>query len=322
MTAVRSGSTPASGPRTHEDRTAPRAPQPPRRAGERTGARRPGAAGGPAARRLRRSLLHLVLGVVAALYLSPLLYMLTTSLKTRGEAGATEPRWTPDPFTLDAYRHVLGSTDSPVMQWFLNSLLAATAHAALVLATATPAAYALARMDFRGRGVIFAGVVATLFVPPVILLVPNFLIVNELAWVDTLPAIVVPAAAGAFGVFFLRQFFLTLPGELEEAAEIDGCNRWQIFVRVVLPLARPALVTLALLSFLTNWNDFLWPLYVLLSPESLTLPAGLANFQGANNIRYDLLMAGAVIASVPVLLLYVVAQRWVIEGVSRSGLKG
>ncbi|URN14222.1 carbohydrate ABC transporter permease [Streptomyces radiopugnans] len=109
---------------------------------------------------------------------------------------------------------------------------------------------------------------------------------------------------------------------MEEAAEIDGCNRWQIFVRVVLPLARPALVTLALLSFLTNWNDFLWPLYVLLSPESLTLPAGLANFQGANNIRYDLLMAGAVIASVPVLLLYVVAQRWVIEGVSRSGLKG
>ncbi|HEX5569670.1 MAG TPA: carbohydrate ABC transporter permease [Streptomyces sp.] len=280
-------------------------------------------AAGPATRRrLRRSLLHLVLAVVAALYLSPLLYMLVTSFKTRGEAGATDPRWIPDPVTLDAYRHVLGSTDSPVMQWFLNSLLAAGAHTLLVLATAAPAAYALARMDFRGKGVIFTAVVATLFVPPVILLVPNFLIVNELAWVDSLPAVIVPAAAGAFGVFFLRQFFLSLPAELEEAAEIDGCNRWQIFVRVVLPLSRPALATLGLLAFLANWNDFLWPLYVLLSPESLTLPAGLANFQGANNIRYDLLMAGAVIASVPVMLLYIVAQRWVIEGVSRSGLKG
>ncbi|MCF6523841.1 carbohydrate ABC transporter permease [Streptomyces sp. JJ36] len=275
-----------------------------------------------AVRKLRRSLLHLVLAVVALGYLSPLVYMLVTSFKTRGDAGATEPAWIPDPATLDAYRHVLGATDSPVAQWFLNSLLAATGHAALVLATATPAAYALARLEFRGRGVIFTVVVATLFVPPMILLIPNFLIVNELMWVDTLPAVIVPMAGGAFGVFFLRQFFLTLPGELEEAAELDGCNRWQIFLRVVLPLSRPALVTLGLLAFLMNWNDFLWPLYVLLSPESLTLPAGLANFQNANSIRYDLLMAGAVIASVPVLLLYVVAQRWVIEGVSRSGLKG
>jgi multiple sugar transport system permease protein len=152
--------------------------------------------------------------------------------------------------------------------------------------------------------------------------VPNFLIVNELSWVDSLPAVIVPAAASAFGVFFLRQFFTTLPGELEEAAELDGCNRWQTFTRVVLPLARPALVTLFVLSFLTNWNDFLWPMFVLLSPESLTLPAGLGTFQGANNIRYDLLMSGAVIASVPVILLYLVAQRWVIEGISRSGLKG
>jgi multiple sugar transport system permease protein len=276
----------------------------------------------PGRRKLRRSLLHLILAVVAALYLSPLLYMLVTSFKTSGAAGSTDPQWIPDPATLEAYRHILTATDSPVLLWLFNSLLAATAHAALVLLTATPAAYALARLEFRGRGAVFAGIVATLFVPPVILLVPNFLIVNQFAWVDSLPAVIVPAAASAFGVFFLRQFFLTLPAELEEAAEIDGCNRWQIFVRVVLPLSRPALATLGLLAFLTNWNDFLWPLYVLLSPESLTLPAGLANFQGANNVRFDLLMAGAVIASVPVLLLYLVAQRWVIEGVSRSGLKG
>ncbi|MEN3540693.1 carbohydrate ABC transporter permease [Microbispora sp. ZYX-F-249] len=273
-------------------------------------------------RGLRRSLLHLVLAVIAALYVSPLVYMAVTSVKTREAAGSTTPQWIPHPATVGAYGEILGSTDFPAVTWFLNSLAAATGHAVLVLVTAAPAAYALARLDFRGRGVMFTVIVATLFVPPVVLLVPNFLIVNELAWVDSLPAVVVPAAAGAFGVFFLRQFFTALPGELEEAAELDGCNRWQTFTRVVLPLAKPALVTLFVLSFLSNWNDFLWPLFVLLSPESLTLPAGLGNFQSANNIRYDLLMAGAMIASVPVLLLYLVAQRWIIEGISRSGLKG
>jgi multiple sugar transport system permease protein len=273
-------------------------------------------------RRLRRTLLHLVLAVIAVLYLSPLIYMLATSFKTNEGAGSTEPRWIPDPATLNAYREILNSPDSPILTWFVNSLISATGYAVLVLVTAAPAAYALARFRFRGRKTIFVMVVATLFVPPVVLLIPNFLIVNELSWVDSLPAVIVPAAAGAFGVFFLRQFFITLPNELEEAAELDGCNRWQIFTSIALPLARPALVTLFLLSFLTNWNDFLWPIYVLLSPESLTLPAGLGNFQGANNIRYDLLMAGAVIASLPVIVLYLVAQRWVIEGISRSGLKG
>ncbi|MDH2429457.1 carbohydrate ABC transporter permease [Sphaerisporangium sp. TRM90804] len=276
----------------------------------------------PSAVRVRRALLHLVLAVVAALYISPLVYMVTTSFKTREGAGSTTPQWIPSPATTGAYREILDSADSPIMTWFANSLIAATGHAVLVLATAAPAAYALARLSFRGRSTIFTVVVATLFVPPVVLLVPNFLIVNELAWVDSLPAVIVPAAAGAFGVFFLRQFFLTLPAELEEAAELDGCNRWQIFTTIALPLAKPALVTLFLLSFLTNWNDFLWPIYVLLSPDALTLPAGLGNFQSANTIRYDLLMAGAVIASVPVILLYLVAQRWVIEGISRSGLKG
>ena len=297
--------------------------QRPTTTGTSAGERRPPGETRPAAvRRLRRSLLHLVLAVVAALYLSPLLYMLVTSFKTGEAAGSTDPQWIPSPATLQAYREILGATDSPVVQWLFNSVLAAAAHAALVLVTATPAAYALARMQFRGQGVFFTSIVATLFVPPMVLLIPNFLIVNEFAWVDSLPAVIVPGAASAFGVFFLRQFFLTVPAELEEAAELDGCNRWQIFVKVILPLSKPALTTLGMLSFLANWNDFLWPLYVLLSPESLTLPAGLANFQNANSIHYDLLMAGAVIASVPVLLLYIVAQRWVIEGVSRSGLKG
>jgi multiple sugar transport system permease protein len=184
------------------------------------------------------------------------------------------------------------------------------------------AAYALARMRFRGRRTAFALIVATLFVPPTTLIIPNFLIVDTLGWVDTLTVVVVPGAASAFGVFFLRQFFLTLPRELEEAAVLDGATPWQVFLRVVLPLSRPALATLAVLSFLTNWNDFLWPVFVLFSPEQLTLPPGLGLLQGEYVTDYPVIMAGAVLASVPVLILYVLAQRHIIQGVSRSGLKG
>lgn len=270
----------------------------------------------------RTTLRYVALAVLALLFISPLIFMLVTSFKTRAEAGGIPPTWIPQNPTTQAYDEVVNSPGAPVLRWFANSLIAAAANAALVVATAAMAAYPLARMDFRGKRLVFGLIIATLFVPPVILIIPNYLIMGELLWLDTLAAVIVPSAASAFGVFFLRQFFISLPGELEEAARLDGANRWQIFWRVVLPLSRPALVTIALLSFLTNWNDFLWPVYVLFSPEAQTLPAGLSTLQSANAVRYDLLMAGAVVASLPVLILFVFAQRFVIEGVSRSGLKG
>ena len=265
---------------------------------------------------------YLVLGILGLLFISPIIFMVVTSFKTRQETTAIPPSWIPSDPTTQAYREILTSSGTPVLRWFANSVFAAVCNAALVVATAALAAYPLARMEFRGKRIVFAIIVATLFVPPVILTIPNYLIVGQLAWLDTLVAVIVPTAASAFGVFFLRQFFLSLPKELEEAATLDGANRFQTFFRVILPLSRPALATLAMLSFLTNWNDFLWPVYVLFSPESQTLPAGLATLQSANSVRYDLLMAGAVIASVPALLLFVFAQRFVIEGVSRSGIKG
>src|SRR4051794_37682687 len=277
----------------------------------------------PAPVKGRRAPRYVVLTVIAPGVVSPLIFMLVTSFKTRTDATSLPPSWIPSPFSLDAYKALLaGSGETPVLRWFGNSMLAAGCHALLVVATSAMAAYALARMEFRGKKLVFGAIIATLFVPPVILIIPNYLIVGKLYWLDTLIAIIVPTAASAFGVFFLRQFFIGLPLELEEAARLDGANRWQVFWKVVLPLSRPALVTLAMLSFLTNYNDFLWPVYVLFSPESQTLPAGLATLQTANAVRYDLLMAGAVVASVPVLLLYVAAQRFIIEGVSRSGLKG
>jgi multiple sugar transport system permease protein len=273
-------------------------------------------------RPVRNTVRLVVLVALALAFISPLIFMIATSFKTRADATGIPPTWIPNPFSLQAYESILGAPGTPVLQWFANSMVAAVANSVLVVLTASLAAYPLARMSFKGKNLVFGAIVATLLIPPVILIIPNYLVVGALGWLNTLVAIIVPTAASAFGVFFMRQFFLSLPIELEEAAVLDGTNRFQIFTKIVLPLAKPAMATLALLAFLTNWNDFLWPVYVLFSPEVQSLPAGLSTLQSANAVRYDLLMAGAVIASVPVLLLFVFLQRFIIEGVSRSGVKG
>ncbi len=274
-------------------------------------------------RLIKSILFYAGLIILTIVFVAPLVWMLSTSLKPNFMTTQFPPQWIPSEFTLEGFSRILApGTEYPVFRWFLNSMAAATAHAALVLVTASSAAYALARMEFRGRNILFAIIIVTLFIPGFVFVIPQYLIVDTFGWLDTLWAVIVPGAAGAFGVFFLRQFFLSLPGELEEAALIDGANRFQIFTRIVLPLSKAPLATLALLSFLTNWNDFLWPVYVLFSPESKTLPPGLSVLQDAYNTNYTLIMAGGVVASVPVLIIFFVAQRYIIEGVSRSGLKG
>jgi multiple sugar transport system permease protein len=283
---------------------------------------------GDATRRHRRSLTAsvpfiLTMAVLGFVFVAPLVYMLLTSFKTANDATSSSLSWLPAHWTLHGYRALTNTTaQTPVLQWFVNSMIAAVCNAALVVSTSALAAYALARMDFPGKRLFTAMVLSTLFIPSFVLLIPNYLIVNKLHWVDSLLAVIVPSAAGAFGVFFMRQFYASLPVELEEAGRIDGANSWQIFVRLVLPLARPGLATLTVLAFLTNWNDFLWPVYVLISSNKLTLPAGLGILQGASVIDYPIVMAGAVIASVPVLILFTAVQRHVIESVARSGLKG
>jgi multiple sugar transport system permease protein len=275
---------------------------------------------GPSA--ARRTAFYGGLILLTLVFVSPLLFMVTTSFKTDVESVSATPTWIPKQPTIEGYRTMLETAQTPVLRWFLNSLLAATGQAILIVIVASMAAYALARMEFRGRRLLTVMILATLFIPPVSLLVPNYVIVSQLGWLDSLPAVIVPGAAAAFGVFFLRQFFISLPHELEEAALLDGANRFQIFYKVILPLSKPALATLALLSFLVNWNDFLWPLYVLFSPDRLTLQPGLSTLQSAFTTNYATIMVGGVIASIPVLIMYIVAQRFVIEGVSRSGLKG
>jgi multiple sugar transport system permease protein len=272
---------------------------------------------------LGQVLFWLMLAVLTLIFLAPLLWMLVTSFKTAEASTSLELSWIPQPWDISAYQTLFSAgSANPVLRWFFNSMFSAAVNAVLIVAVDAAAAYALARMDFPGKKLIFTTVITTIFLPTFVFLIPNFLIVSRLGWLDSLWAIIVPSAGGAFGVFFLRQFFSTLPKELEEAAIIDGANQWKIFVKVILPLSRPALSTLAVLSFLTNWNDFLWPVYVLFSPETQTLPSGLAKLQNAATVNYPIIMAGAVVASVPVIMIFIIAQRQVIESVSRSGLKG
>lgn len=262
------------------------------------------------------------LGLLALLFLTPLLWMTSTSLKSTNEVSQADLTFLPQDPTLEGYRTILGAPQTPVAQWFLNSMIAATAQTMLVLVVATMAAYALARLSFPGKRTITALILATLFVPPISMLIPNYVIVARFGWLDSLTAVIVPGAAAAFGVFFMRQFFLSMPIELEEAALLDGASRWKIFLTVIVPLSRPALATLALLTFLTNWNDFMWPLFVLFSPERLTIQPGLSTLQSAYTTDYATILAGGAIASIPVLFLFLISQRFVIEGIARGGLKG
>jgi len=271
--------------------------------------------------RIGRGALYAALVVVALTIILPLVWIVITSFKTDTDVISNPYSVLPNPFSVDAYR-TLASGQQPIFRWLLNSLVAATLQTVLVLVTASMGAYALARLEFRGKRLVFGVIIGTLLVPPVIFLIPNYLIVQNLGWLDTLWAVSVPGAAGAFGIFFLRQFFVGLPNEIEEAARIDGAGDIRIFLQIVLPLAKPALSTLAILTFLGNWNDFLWPIYVLLSPENLTLQPGLSQLQGAYSTHFSIVMAGAVIASVPVLVLFSMAQKQIVESVASSGVKG
>ncbi|MDT0215020.1 carbohydrate ABC transporter permease [Rothia sp. ARF10] len=270
----------------------------------------------------RRPWRAVFLALLGLLFLTPLLWMVSTSLKSTAEVSRADLNFIPGEVSSEGYQKILDAPQTPVATWFLNSMLAATGQTLLVLVVATMAAYALARLSFPGKRIITGVVLATLFVPPISLLIPNYVIVSKFGWLDSLAAVIVPGAAGAFGVFFMRQFFLGLPIELEEAALLDGASRFKIFLTVIVPLSRPALATLALLTFLANWNDFLWPLYVLFSPERLTIQPGLSTLQSAYTTDYATILAGGVIASIPVLLLFLISQRFVIEGIARGGVKG
>ncbi len=273
-------------------------------------------------RRLSNLLLYGVLILLALFFLLPLVWMFSTSMKPRAECVTLPLRWIPLNPTTDNYTQILANPTLPVARWFGNSLLIAGLATVLILIIDALAGYAYARMEFPGRNILFGLLLATLFLPGIMFIVPNYLTVARLDWLNTYQGVFVPGLASVFGVFFLRQFFQSIPKELEEAALIDGAGPFTTFFRVVLPLARPALATLGIITFLGSWNDFLWPLLVISERPMKTLPVGLAELQGAYVFEYGPLMAGAVIAAVPVLVLYLLLQRYIVQSVAMTGLKG
>ncbi len=263
---------------------------------------------------------HLVLIPIAVVMVIPLVWMVVTSLQTLDETRHYPPTLVPTSLQFRNYTDVLGQ--APFARWFVNTLLVTLACVVGNLLFCSLAGYAFARIRFFGREVAFILILATLMVPFQVVIIPTFLIVRSLHLIDTLGALILPNLAGAFGIFMLRQFFRTLPVELEEAARIDGASRLGILFKIVLPLSGPALATLAVITFMWTWNDFLWPLITIYNPNHMTIQLGLATFQGAHQTNTNLLMAANVMSMLPVLLLFFFAQRYFIRGIATTGLKG
>ncbi|HYB40408.1 MAG TPA: carbohydrate ABC transporter permease [Candidatus Methylomirabilis sp.] len=275
----------------------------------------------------KRLALTAALLALAVFWLSPVAWMVATSLKPTEDIVRLPPEWIPWPVTGAHYREVLvgSSRTARVGRAFANSLAVATGSVILVLATSALAAYPLARMRFRGRDLVFAVLVGSLMIPNAVLLVPQYVLVQKLGWLSTYQGLIVPEAAMlfAFGVFLLRQFFITMPRELEDAARIDGAGPWQVFSRIVLPLSQPVLAALAIFAFRSAWNDFLWPLIAVNKPDMFPLPVALALLRSAySSDSYGPIMAGAALSALPLLVVFVVANRRIVEGVRLSGLKG
>jgi multiple sugar transport system permease protein len=269
---------------------------------------------------LRAVLTYLLLAAGALVFVVPFLWMLSTSLKVESQVFAFPPRWLPDPIRWGNYSDAV--TVLPFGRFFLNSLVTAGGVTAIQLVTSSTAAYAFARLRLPGRDLLFMLYLATLMIPFEIVLIPDFIIVKQLGWYDTFAALIVPRSFTAFGVFLLRQAFLTLPVELDEAATIDGASRLRVFWNIVLPLARPALATLAIFTFLGEWTQLLWPLVVTNSTDMLTLSVGLATFQGQYGTQWNLMMAGSAIATLPVLVVFLLGQRHFVRSVAMSGFGG
>jgi multiple sugar transport system permease protein len=269
-------------------------------------------------RRRRPSGWHLVLIPTALIMAAPLLWMLVTSLSTLAETRHFPPQL---PASLHWHNFVTAWTQSPFGRWLLNSAIVSVTCVVSNLVLCSLAGYAFARLSFPGSKILFLAILATLMVPFQVVMIPTLLIVKHLHLVDTLPALIVPNLVTPFGIYLLRQFFLTLPIELEEAALIDGAGRLRILRSILLPLMGPPLSTVAVLTFLNVWNDFLWPLVVTSSPDVMTVQLGLTTFQSSHFTRWPELMAGTLISQLPVLVLFVVGQRFFVSSIASTGIK-
>jgi multiple sugar transport system permease protein len=265
-------------------------------------------------------LTYVVMIFIAVVWVLPVLWMVATALRPEVETTLMPLRWIPKTLTFENLYSVL--FNSPLIRWTINSVVVASITTCIVLIADAMAAYALARIDFSGKNILFLAIIATMMIPEQVTIVPLYLLMNRFGLLNTRAALILPRTALAIGVFLLRQFFLGLPKELEEAAQIDGCNRFAIFATILLPLTKPALSALAIFTFVGSWNAFSWPLVSVTRESMFTLPIGLANFQGTYSVQYAKLMAGALVASVPVLTVFLLFQRQFVKGIALSGIKG
>lgn len=274
------------------------------------------------AQRLQRAwrvMLSVSMMAVGLAMIFPMVWALFTAFKQDSEAASANPTLFPREWTLENFADIWSAI--PFADLYLNTIIFAGTVTIVSLALDTMAGYALARFEFRGKNAVFVSVIVLLMIPYPIIVIPLYDQLLSMGLEQSLPGMIIPRMANAFGIFFMRQFFLALPKDLEEAARIDGTSEWGVFWRVMLPLTKPALLTLGLFHFQFNWNDLMWPLIMAGNIQGATLPAGLALFAGRHVVEYGLLMAGSVLALAPLVILFLIVQRTFVAGIATSGIK-
>ncbi|GBE24237.1 MAG TPA: carbohydrate ABC transporter permease [Actinobacteria bacterium] len=268
--------------------------------------------------RVRRSVGWVILGVLGLTMIFPFAWSLSTSFQGTDRLLQVPPQLIPESPTLDAYRRV--AEVIPLVRIVINSIVVSVSVTVLQIVTSALAGYGLARFKFKGRQVLFLLYLGTLMVPSQVTIVPLFIGMSQLGWLNSLQALILPMIASAFGVFLFRQYFLQMPDEMEEAAAIDGAGPWRTFWKVAFPYARPVAATHGILAFMASWNSFLWPLFIARDEQSMTLPVGLASLHGRYQTDWNLVMAGSVIAVVPVILVFAAMQRHIAAGLLLGGV--
>jgi multiple sugar transport system permease protein len=269
---------------------------------------------------LSKSLIYLILIIGALFILIPFIWMLSTSLKPSDEVLIMPPKFIPSKFMWENYKIALES--APFKRYFINSLIVTISVTIGELITTILAAYAFSRIDFKGKNIIFTILVATMMVPSEVLTIPNFVTLSKLGWIDTYKALIVPWCASIYAIFLLKEHFMSIPEELYHAAKIDGCTDFKFLWTIMVPLAKPAIVTLIILKVIGSWNSFFWPLIVTNSQEMRTLPVALSAFTNEVGTDYNILMAATNMIILPVMIVYMILQKHIISGVSKSGIKG
>lgn len=271
---------------------------------------------------VQKAILYTILIIYGVFSLAPFVFALLSSFKTDAQVLAFPPSLLPNPATKASYNTILSGTDFPIPHYIFNSLVYASVSAAANVFIGAMAGYAFGRMDFPGKNILFALTLAVLMIPSNLIMIPKFLVANTLHLTDNYGALIIPALVTPTAVFLMTQFLKTLPRELEESAMIDGCSRIRTFWQIILPLIRPALITVAIFQFQGAWNDFLWPLLVMSNKDNYTLTVGLTFFKGVHYTQYSLLLAGAAINIAPLVVIFFFFQRYFMQGISTSGLSG